>query len=62
MSENPAMVENRINVTAYYLAKRNLPYDILCWLLAERQLYTENDNQHAPENLIKKRAANIFFS
>ena len=62
MSENATNVGDRINVAAYFISKRNLPYDILCWLLAERQLYTENNKQHAPEKLIKKRAAEIFFS
>ena len=62
MSENPAKVENRINVAAYFISRRNLPYDILCWMLSERQLYTEHNNQYAPEKLIKKRAAEIFFS
>ena len=59
MSEKTVGLEEKINVAAYYLSRRNLPYDILCWMLAERQLYT---NQYAPDAMIKKRAAEIFFS
>ncbi|MHA1257069.1 MAG: hypothetical protein ACTSPS_15875 [Promethearchaeota archaeon] len=62
MSENPTKVEEQINIAAYYISRRNLPYDILCWLLAERQLFTQSNSQYAPDNMIKKRAAKIFFS
>lgn len=62
MSEKAVGSNAKINVAAYFISRRNLPYDILCWLLAERQLYTQNNNQYAPDNMIKKRAAEIFFS
>jgi hypothetical protein len=62
MSEKTLGLVEKINVAAYFLSKRNLPYDILCWLLSERQLYTQNNNQYAPNDVIKKKAAEIFFS
>ena len=62
MSQKAVGSNEKINVAAYFLSQRNLPYDILCWLLAERQLYTQNNNQYAPNDVIKKRAAEIFFS
>ncbi len=62
MSEKTIGLEEKINVAAYFLSQRNLPYDILCWQLSERQLYAQNNNQYAPNDIIKKRAAEIFFS
>ena len=61
MNENNKELKERINVAAYFLSKENLPYDKLCWMLAERQLYRENFK--LPTNtLIRERAAKIFFS
>ena len=62
MSQKAVGSNEKINVAAYYLSRRNLPYDILCWMLSERLLYTQNNNQYAPNDAIKKRAAEIFFS
>ena len=62
MSEKTVGLGEKINVAAYFLSQRNIPYDILCWQLSERQLYTQNNNQYAPNDMIKKRAAEIFFS
>ena len=62
MSEKAVGSNAKINVAAYFISRRNLPYDILCWMLSERQLYTQNNNQYAPNDVIKKRAAEIFFS
>ncbi len=62
MSEKAVGSNAKINVAAYFLSRRNLPYDILCWMLSERQLYAQNDNQYAPDEIIKKKAAEIFFS
>ena len=62
MIEKAVGADEKINVAAYFLSKRNLPYDILCWMLSERLLYTQNNNRYAPNDVIKKRAAEIFFS
>jgi hypothetical protein len=62
MTENNESIRERINIAAYYLAKMNQPYDTLCWMLAERQLYLQQNFQTPEKNLIKKKAAEIFFS
>jgi hypothetical protein len=62
MTENNERIRERINIAAYYLAQMNYPYDTLCWMLAERQLYLQQNFQTPEKNLIKKKAAEIFFS
>ncbi|TFF84175.1 MAG: hypothetical protein EU552_01315 [Promethearchaeota archaeon] len=49
-----------ISVAAYYLAEKGNSYDDLCWMLAERQLYLQNNFQKADENSIKQRAIKIY--
>lgn len=55
-------LRSQISIAAYYLAQRNYSYDILCWMLAERQLIAQNDPQYADKQRIKEKAAEIFFS
>ena len=54
-------LKEKINIEAYFLSQEDFPYDTLCWMLAERQLYQKNKTK-APKELIKNRAAEIFFS
>ena len=49
-----------ISVAAYFLAEKKIPFDDLCWMLAERQLYLQNNFQKVEENSIKQRAAKIY--
>ena len=51
-----------ISVAAYLLAQKKLPFDELCWMLADRQLYLQNNFQKANENAIKAQAIKIFGS
>jgi hypothetical protein len=51
-----------ISVAAYLLAQKKLPFDDLCWMLADRQLYLQNNFQKANENAIKAQAIKIFGS
>lgn len=62
MTENNKKIRERINIAAYYLAKMNHPYDTLCWMFAERKLYFQQNFQTPEKKLIKKKAAEIFFS
>lgn len=62
MSDLPPDLKDQICIAAYYLAEKKYPYDTLCWLLAERQLYVENANQNAPIDHIRQRAAQLFHS
>ena len=62
MIEGNEKIGERINIAAYYLAQKNFPYDTLCWMLAERQLYFQQNFQTPEKNLTKKKAAEIFFS
>ena len=61
MNEINREVLDEINVAAYYLSQDNKPYDVLCWYLAERLLAYENKGISPPENIIKHKAAQIYF-
>ena len=52
---------DEINVAAYFISEENHPYDTLCWFLAERQLSYRNQGSNPPEDIIKQKAAQIFF-
>jgi len=54
-------LKDEINVAAYFLSEENNPYDVLCWYLAERLLLYENKGLSPPEELIKQKAAQIYF-
>ena len=58
---NDALI-HKINVAAYYLAKKNYAFDKLCWLLSERQLRVQKDPRYNQGGRVKERAAEIFFS
>jgi len=62
MNENIDLLKQHISIAAYYLAQRNHPYDTLCWMLAERQLYIQNQFTKPLTNDIKKKAAEIYYS
>jgi len=62
MTEINEDINEQVNIAAFYLAQKNFPYDTLCWMLAERQLYFQQNFQAPEKNLIKKKAAEIFFS
>jgi len=49
-----------ISVAAYFLAEKKISFDDLCWMLAERQLYLQNNFQKVEQNSIKQRAAKIY--
>ena len=51
-----------ISVAAYFLAEKKNSFDNLCWMLAERQLYLQNNFQKVDQNLIKQRATKIYQS
>jgi hypothetical protein len=51
-----------ISVAAYFLAEKAITFDNLCWMLAERQLYLQNNFQKVDQNLIKQRATKIYQS
>ena len=61
MSKINEYLKEKINIEAYFLSQDEFPYDTLCWMLAERQLFQENKRK-APKELIRNRAAEIFFS
>lgn len=62
MNDMNINLQNQINVAAYYLAQRNYSYDVLCWMLAERQLFAQKDPRYAEKQRIREKAAEIFFS
>jgi hypothetical protein len=51
-----------ISVAAYFLAQKKIAYDYLCWMLAERQLYLQNNFQQQDENSIQEQAKKISLS
>jgi hypothetical protein len=53
-------IKHNISVAAYFLAEKQMSIDNLCWMLAERQLYLQNNFQKVEQNLIKQRAIQIY--
>ena len=54
--------KHNISVAAYFLAQKALPYEQLCWMLAERQLYLQLNFQKPDEGSIREQAKNISLS
>ena len=54
--------KHEISVAAYLFAEKGIPFDNLCWMLAERQLYLLNNFQKADEEGISQRATEIYKS
>lgn len=57
---NHNISDEDISVSAYYVWKEEHPYEILCWFLAERQLYVESNFENPRKSDIRKRAYYIF--
>lgn len=55
-------IKQQINITAYLLSQENHPYDTLCWMLAERELFVQFNFKKPEEDFIRKKAAEIFFT
>ncbi len=53
-------IKHDISVAAYFLAEKKINFDDLCWMLAERQLYLQNNFQKVEQNYIKQRATEIY--
>ena len=53
---------HEISVAAYLFAEKGLDFDQLCWMLAERQLFLQNQFQKADDNIIMQKAAEIYNS
>ena len=53
-------IKHDISIAAYFLAEKKINFDDLCWMLAERQLYLQNNFQKVEQNTIKERAATIY--
>ena len=53
-------VKHDISVAAYFLADKEIHFDDLCWMLAERQLYIQNNFQKVDHNSIKQHATKIY--
>ena len=51
-----------IGVAAYFLAEKKIHFNNLCWMLAERQLYLQNNFQNVDQNSIKQQAIKIYQS
>ena len=55
-------LEAQIQVASYFLAEKKHSYSELCYMLAERQLRIEKGTKDVPENDVKKKAEQIFYS
>ncbi len=53
-------IKHDISVAAYFLTEKEIAFDKLCWMLAERQLYLQNNFQKVDQNSIKQRAIKIY--
>jgi len=61
MSDLNNNVMDQIGVAAYYLSQKDHPYDALCWMLAERQLITQQDPLYSDQKRIREKAAQIYY-
>jgi len=55
-------IKQDIGVAAYFLSKKEISYNDLCWMLAERQLYLNYNFQKADQNSIKEQATTVYKS
>ncbi|MEJ2252096.1 MAG: hypothetical protein P8Y97_20845, partial [Candidatus Lokiarchaeota archaeon] len=62
MAQGNGFSEEEISVAAYYVWEKQMDYETLCWLLAERELYIQNNFQKPPRTLIGQRSEQIFSS
>jgi hypothetical protein len=62
MNDMENELRSQISIAAYYLSQRNYTYDVLCWMLAERQLIAQKDPLYANTQRIREKAAEIFLS
>jgi len=53
-------IKHDISIAAYFLTAKKISFDNLCWMLAERQLYLQNNFQNVDQNSIKQRATKIY--
>ena len=53
-------IKHDISVAAYFLAEKGISFDDLCWMLAERQLFLQNNYQIVDQEAIKQHAARIY--
>ena len=53
-------IKHDISVAAYFLTEKEMIFDRLCWMLAERQLFLQNNFQQVDQNSIKQRATKIY--
>ncbi|MHA1491485.1 MAG: hypothetical protein ACTSRI_17760 [Promethearchaeota archaeon] len=60
--EKKESLKSQIKVAAYFISQKNLPYDILCWLLAELQLNVQKGHGNFSEDEIKRKAGEIYES
>jgi len=53
-------IRHDISIAAYFLAEKEIIFDDLCWMLAERQLFLQNNLQKVDQNSIKQRATKLY--
>ena len=54
--------KHAISVAAYLLAEKRIDFDKLCWMLAERRLFLQNEFKKADEDSILYIAADIYLT
>ena len=62
MKEYSDELKEYISMAAFFLAQKNHPYNKLCWFLAERQLYIENNFVKPTNDQTRRRASEIYYS
>lgn len=58
--EEDEKLKSQIKLAAHYLSQEGLPYDVLCWELAEFQLIVEKGRGKYSEHDVTKKAEKIF--
>ena len=60
MFEYDNNIKHDISVAAYFLAEKGMAFEDLCWMLAERELFLQNNFQKVDQESIKQHAAKIY--
>ncbi|MHA1150629.1 MAG: hypothetical protein ACTSR8_20605 [Promethearchaeota archaeon] len=60
--EIPEDLTPEINLGAYFLSKEGHSYDVLCWLMAEKQLSIQMKPNKPNEQQIREKAEQVFQS
>ena len=61
MTDQDKDIKDQIDVAAFFLAQKMMPYDVLCWMYADRKIFADH-NEIASDDELRCKSAEIYFS